>query len=423
LRFTVSEQVAIDKGKAAGQPSTPAIIAKLQALMGFDVLLLHWSLGSKGTRRKWKHLTLDVMSDPTYLAQLATGNIGVAQGKVSNGLCSIDSDLDGQVDGFLALNPKLATTLRSKGQRGCNVWFRVIGGSCRTRKIKTTNGQNWGEFRGNGSQTIIYGQHPSGCDYRFLVEAPLAEIDLSEIVWPKHVIDPFSKQNGPLNNNHSSEFCNPVSCVSVPLCDTRSGYEVLANIEAVRRRREALKKRFPELAELYETFIEPKFKAAAGHRNDFIVEATPFVFRVVCTPLAMQLLEFFYEMHRPLFKDSPEQHRYEAQKMLELVAVSYRDNLSEIEHKIYNALPAIEQDGFRILRDLALRLDPKLGRFKFFMSCKQLGDRLQIDRQIAYRILRRFEQDYRLIKSVKKGKLWVPGEKPRASVFRWLLNQ
>jgi hypothetical protein len=426
-RFNCFEQVTPNKSEGAGQDSTPAIVARLQALLGHDVLLLHWPLGSKGTKKRWKHLTLDIMSDPVYLAELASGNIGVAQGEISNGLCSIDVDIDAEIDGFLNLNPKLRTTLRTKGERGCNVWFRIVGESCPTAKIKTNDGRSWGEFRGTGSQTIIYGKHPSGCNYSMVVEAPPLQIDISEIVWPEHVIDPFSKQNHPLNNNHStefctSEFCAPMSCVSVPLCDIGKANEVLTNIEGVRRRREALKELFPGLTELYETFIKPKFKAAAEHRNGFIVEAAPFVYRVVCAPLALQLLQFFYEMYRPLFKDTPEQHCYEAQKMLESVAATYRHTLNEIDRKIYDALPDVEQDAFRILRDLALWPQPKGEPFQFFMSCKQLGDRLQIDRRVAYRILLRFEDEYRLIKCTAKGKMWVPGEKPQASVYRWLLN-
>ena len=109
-------------------------------MVGNDVLLLHWPLGSKGTKKRWKHLKLDVMSNPAYLAKLGTGNIGVAQGNVSNGLCSVDLDLDDQVGGFLTLNPKLRTTLRTKGERGCNVWFRIVGRSCPTAKIKTDDG-------------------------------------------------------------------------------------------------------------------------------------------------------------------------------------------------------------------------------------------------------------------------------------------
>ena len=81
---------------------------------------------------------------------------------------------------------------------------------------------------------------------------------------------------------------------------------------------ERLKQRFPQLAELYEKFIEPKFKAAAGCRNRFIVEAAPFIYRIVCVPLAFQLLQFFYETQRHLFKDSLNQHRYECRHITKL---------------------------------------------------------------------------------------------------------
>ena len=37
------------------------------------------------------------------------------------------------------------------------------------------------------------------------------------------------------------------------------------------------------------------------HRNGFIVEAAPFVYRVVSRPIALRLLEFFYEVNRHLF--------------------------------------------------------------------------------------------------------------------------
>jgi hypothetical protein len=361
------------------------------------------------------------MNDRAYLARLKTGNIGVAQGKVSDGLCSIDIDLESEVAGFLALNPKLAATLRTKGERGCNTWFRDTDGSCPTKKIKTRDGQNWGEIRANGSQTIIYGKHPSGCHYRFVVQVPPVQIGISEIVWPEHVVHPLKKGQRSQSTNHSTESCVPVRCASVPLCDISDGEEVLANIEAANHRRELLKQRFPQLTELYEKFIEPKFKAAAQHRNGFIVEAAPFIYRVVAARVGLQLLQFFYAMHRPLFKDSRTQHRYESEKMLESVAKTYRDSLNEIEQKIYMALPEVERDAFRILRDLALGPQPKCEPLQFFMSCKQLGDRLQIDRQSASRLLRRFEQDYRLIKCVLKGSRWTPGQEPLASTYRWLL--
>jgi hypothetical protein len=118
------------------------------------------------------------MSDPKYLKLFTTKNIniGIAQGAVSNGLCSIDIDVDNEVETFIGLNPRLATSLRSKGARGCNIWFRVPSDPPITKKLITITGKKWGELRANGSQTIIHGRHPSGCEYRLMVEAPPVEI-------------------------------------------------------------------------------------------------------------------------------------------------------------------------------------------------------------------------------------------------------
>jgi hypothetical protein len=72
---------------------------------------------------------------------------------------------------------------------------------------------------------------------------------------------------------------------------------------------------------------------------------------------------------------------------------------------------------------LALLPQPNGERLQFFMSSKQFGDRLQRDRKTASRILWRFEYEYRLIECMAKGKPWTLGEKPVASVYRWLLVQ
>lgn len=175
-------------------PDEAEHIRKLRSYLGRDALLLHWPLGTKGTTRKWKHLGIESMSDPDYLRKLGTGNVGVVQGDVSNGTNSIDIDSDSEVEGFLALNPNLSKTLRSKGARGCNIWFRGVGDQ-RSRKIQTRDGKPWGEYRANGNQTIIYGQHPDGCDYKLEVEASVIAVNLSAIIWPEHVVNPFSNEH------------------------------------------------------------------------------------------------------------------------------------------------------------------------------------------------------------------------------------
>src|SRR5437868_4181417 len=93
-------------------------IEHLLELLG-PAVLLPWPSRSKGGNRKWKHRGLSDMDDATYLAKLEkAGNIGVALGKVSGGLVTIDLDDDKYVGAFLKANPLLTPTLRTHGSRG-----------------------------------------------------------------------------------------------------------------------------------------------------------------------------------------------------------------------------------------------------------------------------------------------------------------
>ena len=165
-------------------------VEHLRWLLGDDVLLLPWPLGSKGTTARWGHLTIATMADPKHLAKLEAGNIGVALGQVSGGLCSIDLDTDETLAAFLKVNPSLADSLRTRGARGGNVWMRCKGSYPGTFKIKTDDGAEVGEWRATGAQTIISGEHPSGCDYSFTVAVPPVRMEFESIVWPKGLRPP-----------------------------------------------------------------------------------------------------------------------------------------------------------------------------------------------------------------------------------------
>jgi hypothetical protein len=75
-------------------------ICHIRELLG-PAVLLPWPSGSKASRKKWKHLQLIDMDDSRHLAKLEkAGNIGVALGRVSNGLVTIDLDQDSYVETF-----------------------------------------------------------------------------------------------------------------------------------------------------------------------------------------------------------------------------------------------------------------------------------------------------------------------------------
>lgn len=125
-------------------------------------VFLGWPSGSKGDATiKWGAMRFADMTAP-YLATLDGGNIGIAHGDRSGGLCSVDCDNESFLADFVAANPALRETWQTAGVRGRNFHFRCSGMSPRTRVWKGR-----GELRSNGAQTIIAGIHPSGCLYTY----------------------------------------------------------------------------------------------------------------------------------------------------------------------------------------------------------------------------------------------------------------
>ena len=170
-------------------------IPHILGLLG-PALLLPWPAGCKGNRKKWKHLQLPDMSASTHLAELEkAGNIGVALGKVSNGLITIDIDDEDYLEPFLQANPLVRNTLRTTAQRGCNIWLRCTTDYPRPCKLRNRSGDEIGEWRTDGNQTIIAGTHPDGVPYRFVVEKPVITIDYPEIVWPDVILGPDATES------------------------------------------------------------------------------------------------------------------------------------------------------------------------------------------------------------------------------------
>ena len=165
-------------------------IEHLLGLLG-PALLLPWPSRSKGYPRKWGHRQLTEMQDHAYQAKLErAGNIGVALGKASEGVITIDFDEDIYVEAFLAVNPPLRDTLRTRGARGCNIWLRCSGAYPGLQRLKNSAGDEIGEWRADGGQTIISGIHPEGALYRFVVEKPAITIGYEAIAWPDTILPP-----------------------------------------------------------------------------------------------------------------------------------------------------------------------------------------------------------------------------------------
>jgi hypothetical protein len=143
-------------------------LGKLYSLVGERVVLLPLKLGKKFPDwDDWQKTTFEHTQKPGYQKRLLEairrgGNIGVVLGPSSGNLCAIDIDTDAEKEPFLSLNPKLASTLRTNGAAGCQIWIRVVGDYpervVRSKLKVSGTKKSVAEWRGGGgSQSVIQG--------------------------------------------------------------------------------------------------------------------------------------------------------------------------------------------------------------------------------------------------------------------------
>jgi hypothetical protein len=219
-------------------------------------------------------------------------------------------------------------------------------------------------------------------------------------------------------DNCVSDYLDKSEPMSLNLCNTPG--IVLRNMVFRAKALKELEHTHSGLPGLYQKLVEARFEPEPGGRNGFVTKAVRFLYGAVAKPLVPVLVGCFYQCNRTLFNDSYEQHMKETQAMLENTARTYAESLAPAEHMIYDALPEQEQDVFRICRDLALLPNQKEGRLRFFLSCKELGDRLGGYPMQALRLFRLFKT-YGLISQLKNGTQRAPGRKAEAAVYQWLL--
>lgn len=410
-------------------------------LLGMDVILIPIPARSKAPRIKnWTNFGVGVMDDHKYHCKLHEhGNTGVLLGKASGGLCSIDIDIDEEVEKFLEINPRLQNTLQTRGQRGANLWVRIKGPVPKLTKL-TRHGEAWGEWRGDGAQTVITGIHPSGIPYRYVNRVRPIEICFEEIRWPKGVAFPTKSgicglideaNTGPgacvsLPLTVSSEFLYPstttvssTSSTSSTLLHDRGSGNAKA-VEAVRAKKKFAEK-YPALEKFYLQWIERVHKPSPGRRNKALIEIVTFLYQCLAPQLVLVFAHQFYVRNQVLWNDSEEQHMSEAKHHLTTLLDRYSDALPTHEAALYLELEAREKATFRIGRDLASIDFGEHGGTLFFLSCNNLGNRLGLDSRQADRILNSLI-GYGVIEIVKKGTQRATGKPGMATMYRWLYS-
>jgi phage/plasmid-associated DNA primase len=199
-RFPSDSSPQSGEGVAALTP-----LQRFTALLGEDVFFVPCEWGSKEPLVTYVERPFEGTKTDAYRAlfDAAPTNIAVYLGQASGGLCAIDFDADEDLAAFLAVNPKLAHTTRSRGSRGGMVWVRIAHGAMADGRSKMADNGDASpqdgegdypascnpehkhfEWRADQRLSTIHGRHPHGMDYTLVVDAVPVMLPFSEIVWP-----------------------------------------------------------------------------------------------------------------------------------------------------------------------------------------------------------------------------------------------
>jgi P4 family phage/plasmid primase-like protien len=155
------------------------MIQELEKLLGEKTFFVPCEPGTKVPLCCYVNRDFEETQSTPYRSLLEESNVAVYLGDASDGLCAIDFDADEDLEAFLAINNGIAKSLRTRGARGAQVWVRIKG------SIPESMTCAHFEWRANKRLSTIAGVHPSGCEYKRLVDAPPKVVEFSEIKWPE----------------------------------------------------------------------------------------------------------------------------------------------------------------------------------------------------------------------------------------------
>lgn len=362
--------------------------------------------------KNWKDLTVEKTLEAQFQDKLRkASNIGVLQGSKSNNLCSIDIDEDELAEEFLRHNPSLESTLITKGARGVNTWFTALG------DCPGLQPEKWGEVRGDGAYTLIKGIHPSGTEYSIINENKPVSIEFEKIKLP-----PYGVKNLPpylyVSESLSESVTESISYNYITSNDS-SPLTRMKALKESKERYEEWKTTTPNhVIKNYETYIERDYDMDFSIRNHELIRHTTVLYTMVGTDMAEILVRAFYYINKPFFHADIHQHMKEFSSHYEAVKKSYLSGLPKDELKLYQEMPPLLQDAFRICRDLASFDDENYSPPLFHLSCQQLANRIGIKCQQAQRLMKEFKTAG-FVSMKKKGQKYKAGRRSKASVWKW----
>lgn len=153
-----------------------------------------------------------------------------------------------------------------------------------------------------------------------------------------------------------------------------------------------------------------------GQRHHFLTQVIPPLFTVLEETVLKELLLLHYDLNCGTWSTPRDEHEADIDHMLKTWPKEYCNSLTPKNHHHYQLLPTESyRAAFRICCDLGSK------DRTFFMSGAELGKRLGIANQAAYRILKGLASD-NVIEVAKSGYKWRVGIRPEATTWKWKLD-
>jgi hypothetical protein len=426
----------------ASQEAREADLRRLRAVLG-EVVLLPLSKDKGCHVPHWPKIT--VKSSARLKDRLLKSlMVGVLLGRASGDLITIDCDNDEFMESLVSANPWLRGTFFSKGKRAGNFWLRMEGDYPDREVNLQVGGEQVGEWRANGCQTAVIGEHPSGCPYRNNANEPMV-VPFSRIIWPDMLESPPSIKFSSVDRRHAypkGGIKGRVSSTLYTLHNTPKvdggGSESTANSKGISlpgdkttkpaahdhlTDRKVTADPGDSVTRLYEIFVAGHLRPPGpSQRNKRLTKLMPFLHKNTSQELGMKIAAHDYHVHSSIFNDPQEAHMKEASCLWEGAESAYARQLCLRGREIYNSCNGWEKDGFRACRSLALFTEIQSCKKPiFFLSADHLGERIGCYSMQGWRFLRWLEKE-NAIKTEKRGVRREKGVKGRATYYRWLLQ-
>jgi hypothetical protein len=172
----------------------------------------------------------------------------------------------------------------------------------------------------------------------------------------------------------------------------------------------------PKLKRIWSLHIDRGLEVNFSERNESLVKIVSKCFYRLGREQTLQVSRAFYEIYKPFFNDTLEQHMYESTHLLDGMEKNYL-RLNPDERSLYLELADELKDSYRILRSLAEN-ELKFKKSLFALSANELSKRSGISRGKATEQLNLFVQ-VGIVSLIQKDESYSKGKIAKANVWKW----